>query len=105
MLCRAVSVLATFVSIQTVVFFEDRLLGRLRVRLSGQQLLEPLQFRFQLLDPCGLLLQLVCELPIFLGQLPNPFLLVVTGVHARNLLDRPQITKPSLSENRQLPRM
>ena len=29
--------------------------------------------------------------------MPNPLILVVTGVHSRNLLDRPKITKASLN--------
>jgi hypothetical protein len=42
--------------------------------------------------------------PVLFGRLPNPFILVVTGVHPRNRLDRPEITKTSLNENRQLRR-
>jgi hypothetical protein len=40
-------------------------------------------------------LQLVCLLPILLGQLPDPLILVVTGVHAQNLLDRQKINGPA----------
>src|ERR1019366_7765752 len=90
---------AASVSTQAVVFLEDRLLGRLGIRLPRQQLLEPFNLHYQLLNPRRLLLQQVCLLPVLFGQLPNPFILVVTGVHTRNLLECPKITKTSLNEN------
>ena len=64
---------AASISSQAVVFLEDRRLGCLGIRLPRQQLLEPFQFLFQLLNPRRLL-------PVLFGQFPNPFILVVTKI-------------------------